>query len=65
MKTINIETKKTNNFAYVKLRVVFSAKFSSFLIIKRYLVVNQADKVLRVLNTYSIIKGQKYILNSI
>lgn len=42
---MNRLNEKTINFAYVKLMVDLSERFSSFLIMSKYLVVSQLEKV--------------------
>ena len=45
MKIIKTEKIKTITLAYVKLKVDFSAKFSSFRMINKYLLDSQLDNV--------------------
>ena len=54
---------KTITFAYVKLKVDFSAKFSSFRIISKYLLDSQLDNVfLGAKIALLLIKKQKYTI---
>ncbi len=54
---------KTINFVYVKLIVDLSERFSSFLIMSKYFVVNQLERVFRVLKSYKLIDVIKLSIN--